>query len=147
MIGQPSSFAIDGKTFEHRKDVLILSAGAVPLVLGGDHSITEPDVRACAAVHGPLGLIHFDAHTDTATTLYGQELSHGTPTFFVDGDAIMALFGAGVLIEAVDLVRAHPQNRIGVLPDLCQRDPSARMRLRYSQRPSTVKIITMVSEM
>jgi agmatinase len=56
-------------------------AGALPIVLGGDHSITEPDVRACAAIHGPVGLVHFDAHTDTATSLYGQELSHGTPMF------------------------------------------------------------------
>jgi agmatinase len=59
----------------------VVRAGAIPIVLGGDHSITEPDVRACAAVHGPVGLIHFDAHTDTAATLYGQELSHGTPMY------------------------------------------------------------------
>jgi agmatinase len=56
-------------------------AGTIPIVLGGDHSITEPGVRACAAVHGPLGLVHFDAHTDTARSLYGQELSHGTPMY------------------------------------------------------------------
>ena len=36
----------------------VLAAGAVPIVLGGDHSIAEPDIRACAAVHGPVGLIH-----------------------------------------------------------------------------------------
>jgi agmatinase len=59
----------------------VARAGAIPIVLGGDHSITEPDVRACAAVHGPVGLVHFDAHTDTATSLYGQELSHGTPMY------------------------------------------------------------------
>jgi agmatinase len=59
----------------------VARAGAIPIVLGGDHSITEPDVRACAAVHGPVGLMHFDAHADTATTLYGHELSHGTPMY------------------------------------------------------------------
>jgi agmatinase len=59
----------------------VAGAGTIPIVLGGDHSITEPDVRACAAVHGSLGLVHFDAHTDTAQSLYGQELSHGTPMF------------------------------------------------------------------
>lgn len=56
----------------------VLDAGAIPLVLGGDHSITEPEVRACAERHGPLGLIHFDTHTDTAEELYGKKLSHGT---------------------------------------------------------------------
>lgn len=55
-----------------------LSAGAIPMVLGGDHSITEPDLRACSAVHGPLGLIHFDTHTDTGSEVFGAKLSHGT---------------------------------------------------------------------
>jgi agmatinase len=57
----------------------VLAAGAVPLVLGGDHSIAEPEIRACAAVHGPVGVIHFDAHTDTATECFGVTRSHGTP--------------------------------------------------------------------
>ena len=56
----------------------ILAVGAVPMVLGGDHSISEPDVRACAEAHGPVGLIHFDTHTDTGRETYGVELSHGT---------------------------------------------------------------------
>jgi agmatinase len=56
----------------------VLGAGAMPLVLGGDHSITEPNVRACAAVHGPVGLVHFDTHTDTGAEVFGAPLSHGT---------------------------------------------------------------------
>ena len=59
----------------------VLAAGAVPVVLGGDHSIAEPDVRACAAVHGPVGLVHFDTHTDTGRRVFGVELSHGTPMY------------------------------------------------------------------
>jgi agmatinase len=59
----------------------VLAAGAIPVVLGGDHSIAEPDIRACAAAHGPVGLVHFDAHTDTARDLLGAELSHGTPMY------------------------------------------------------------------
>lgn len=59
----------------------VVESGALPIVLGGDHSVTEPNVRACAASHGAVGLIHFDTHTDTAATLYGSELSHGTPMF------------------------------------------------------------------
>jgi agmatinase len=53
-------------------------SGTIPLILGGDHSITEPCVRGCVS-EGPLGLIHFDAHTDTASELWGVEISHGTP--------------------------------------------------------------------
>ena len=59
----------------------VADAGAIPIVLGGDHSIAEPDVRACARRHGPLGLIHFDAHTDTASRLWGVEVNHGTPMY------------------------------------------------------------------
>ncbi len=56
----------------------VLAAGALPALLGGDHSVTEPAVRACAAVHGPVGVVHFDTHTDTGTEVFGVERSHGT---------------------------------------------------------------------
>jgi agmatinase len=57
----------------------VVEAGTIPIVLGGDHGIAEPDIRACAARHGPLGLVHFDSHTDTGSAVFGVELSHGTP--------------------------------------------------------------------
>jgi agmatinase len=57
----------------------VLAAGALPVILGGDHSITEPDLRACAAANGgAIGLIHFDTHTDTGEEVFGVGLSHGT---------------------------------------------------------------------
>lgn len=59
----------------------VVAAGAIPVVLGGDHSITEPDVKAVAAVHGPVGLVHFDTHTDTGEEVFGVEVSHGTPMY------------------------------------------------------------------
>ncbi|MGH3084753.1 MAG: arginase family protein, partial [Gaiellaceae bacterium] len=55
----------------------VLAADALPIVLGGNHSVTEPEVAACAAVHGPIGLVHFDSHTDTGTQVFGAERSHG----------------------------------------------------------------------
>jgi agmatinase len=59
----------------------VVTAGTVPVVLGGDHSITEDDIRAVAATHGPVGLVHFDTHTDTGTEVFGIERSHGTPMY------------------------------------------------------------------
>jgi len=59
----------------------VLDAGALPIVLGGDHSISEPNVRACAARVGAVGLVHFDTHTDTGTEVFGVEVSHGTPMY------------------------------------------------------------------
>jgi agmatinase len=63
-----------------------VAAGTIPIVLGGDHSIAEPDIRACAERHGPLGLLHFDTHTDTATQVFGVELSHGSPMYHLVRD-------------------------------------------------------------
>ncbi len=65
--------AIEGTVAE------VVAAGAIPIVLGGDHSIAEPDVRACAGDRGPVGMLHFDTHTDTADELHGEKRSHGTP--------------------------------------------------------------------
>ena len=59
----------------------VVEAGALPVVLGGDHSVVEPDVRGVASRHGPVGLVHFDTHTDTGTEVFGVELSHGTPMY------------------------------------------------------------------
>lgn len=49
--------------------------------LGGDHSITLPLLRALARRHGPLGLVHFDAHVDTWPDSFGQTYGHGSPFF------------------------------------------------------------------
>ncbi|UJA21705.1 agmatinase [Thermoleophilia bacterium SCSIO 60948] len=56
----------------------IVAAGAIPLMLGGDHSVTGPALRALAERHGALGLIHFDTHTDTGEEVFGVRPSHGT---------------------------------------------------------------------
>lgn len=54
-------------------------AGAVPLCVGGDHSISLPLLRGLARVHGPLGMVHLDAHTDTYPAAWGSDFHHGTP--------------------------------------------------------------------
>ncbi|MDP9439208.1 MAG: agmatinase [Actinomycetota bacterium] len=58
---------------------LIHRAGVVPIVLGGDHSIALPELRAAAAVHGPVALVQFDSHADTWDAYFGQKYNHGTP--------------------------------------------------------------------
>jgi agmatinase len=59
----------------------VAGAGAVPVVLGGDHTIALPDVTGVARVHGfgAVSVIHFDAHADTAETQFGSLYGHGTP--------------------------------------------------------------------
>ena len=59
----------------------ILDAGAVPLVLGGDHSLSLPTLRVLAERYRADGfaVLHLDTHADTADELYGVRVSHGTP--------------------------------------------------------------------
>ncbi len=60
----------------------VLSAGALPLVVGGDHSISLPVIRAVARTHGPVGLVHFDSHIDTWDEDFGSKLFHGSSFFY-----------------------------------------------------------------
>lgn len=73
-----------------RKSTLdIFRAGAFPVVLGGDHSISHATVAAVADHHGPgaVGVIHFDTHADTGVDLDGvTRLSHGTPMYHLVND-------------------------------------------------------------
>ena len=57
----------------------VVRHGVVPLVLGGDHSIVLGELRAHAAVHGPVGVVLLDAHADTWDEYYGERYFHGTP--------------------------------------------------------------------
>ena len=64
-----------------RKVLDVARSGAVPIVLGGDHSITFPSASAVARAVAPrtLGIVHFDAHADAANATWGNLRSHGTP--------------------------------------------------------------------
>jgi len=57
----------------------ILAHDVIPLTMGGDHSITLPILRAIHKKHGPVGVIHVDAHADTNDHMFGEEIAHGTP--------------------------------------------------------------------
>ena len=56
----------------------IAAAGVVPVGMGGDHTVTLAELRAIASVHGQLGLLHFDSHTDLWDSYNGRPYSHGT---------------------------------------------------------------------
>jgi agmatinase len=59
----------------------IARSGAIPIVLGGDHTITWPDATGVARAHGwgRIGVIHFDAHADTGDITFGSLIGHGQP--------------------------------------------------------------------
>lgn len=57
----------------------LIGPGRPVISLGGDHTIALPALRAVHAVHGPVALVHFDAHLDTWDTYFGEPCTHGTP--------------------------------------------------------------------
>ena len=74
-------------TFDLKKTVDIISAhydnilahDAIPLTRGGDHTLTWPILRSIAKKHGPVALIHIDAHADINDTMFGEKVAHGCP--------------------------------------------------------------------
>jgi agmatinase len=59
----------------------VAETGAIPLMVGGDHSLLWPGAAGVADVHGPgsVGVIHFDAHADAGSSMLGHLAAHGTP--------------------------------------------------------------------
>ncbi len=58
---------------------VLIGEGKPFVALGGDHTVALPALRAVHAVHGPVALVHFDAHLDTWDTYFGAPCTHGTP--------------------------------------------------------------------
>src|SRR3712207_4506642 len=118
-------------------------AGAVPLCLGGDHSMVLAELRAAAAVHGPLALVHLDAHADVWEQYYGVRYFHGTvfkraaeeglidPSRSVQAGLRGTLYGAGDVAEP---------GRLGVdgltMPELAALGPEGRSEEHTSELQS-----------
>jgi guanidinobutyrase len=68
------SMAIIGAFYDE-----VLAHGCKPLTLGGDHTIALPILRAVARRHGPVALVHVDAHADVNDEMFGERIAHGTP--------------------------------------------------------------------
>jgi len=68
----------------------VLDAGAVPMIAGGDHSISLPILRAVARKHGPVSLVQFDSHIDTWGDYFGGPYYHGSPFRRAIEEALLA---------------------------------------------------------
>ena len=106
-----------GHAMIYRKVLEVAETGAIPIILGGDHSITWPAATAIAEVRRPgsIGVVHFDAHADTANESWGVLASHGTPmrrlieSGAVDGRNFVqvGLRGYWPPVETFDWMREH----------------------------------------
>jgi agmatinase len=93
----------------------VLAAGCALLALGGDHFVTLPLLRAHAKVHGPLALVHFDAHTDTGDgphTDHGTMFRHAVREGLIEPEAsvqvgIRTAYDAAAAFHVLDAPRVH----------------------------------------
>jgi guanidinobutyrase len=93
----------------------ILATGCRSLTLGGDHTIVLPILRAMRKRHGPVGLVHVDAHADINDTMFGEKIAHGTPfrraveEGLLEGRRVVqiGLRGSGYTAEDFDWPRAQ----------------------------------------
>jgi guanidinobutyrase len=93
----------------------VLAADCRPLTLGGDHTIALPILRALARRHGPVALVHVDAHADVNDEMFGERVAHGTPfrravdEGLVAGDKVwqIGLRGTGYAADDFDWPRSQ----------------------------------------
>jgi agmatinase len=132
---------------EVESEIRQLAAALVtPVVIGGDHSITLPILRALARKHGPMAVVHFDAHLDVSTAdVWGDEFHHGTPIrHAIDEGLIEAgqLYQIGIRgprgsANDTDLLRARDHTLISA-DQVAERTPRrvcAELRERIGSRP------------
>ena len=86
----------------------LLADDVITVSMGGDHTVVLPILRAMHKVHGPVGLVHVDAHTDINDTMFGEQVTHGTPfrraveEGLLDGDRVVQIGVRGTGYAADD---------------------------------------------
>jgi agmatinase len=128
-----------------------VDAGALPVLVGGDHSITLPALRAVAARKGPVAIVHLDAHLDTSgPEVWGDDHHHGTPLRHAIADGLAAdgavihvgIRGPRGAATDDELTRSHG-NRIISADEVGERGAArvvAELRERVGTRPVYVTI-------
>jgi agmatinase len=128
----------------------IAEAGLVGIGMGGDHSVTLAELRALAAVHGPLGLVHLDSHTDLWDTYNGLPYAHGTMfrralvEGVLDADRVIQAGMRGPLYGEDD-ERIPADLGVETIPwiDMCTMTPTqfaARASTRIGDRPAFLSL-------
>ncbi len=128
----------------------LLSQGARLMTIGGDHTIALPLLREMAAVHGPVSVVHFDAHLDTWDTYFGAPITHGTPFRRASEEGLLDLEGCmhvgirGPLYGPQDLLDDKHLGFAVITADDIEQDGVStaieRMQARILDRPVYVSI-------
>jgi len=128
----------------------LVDTGAKLMTIGGDHTIALPLLRVMHEVHGPVAVVHFDAHLDTWDTYFGAPVTHGTPFRRASEEGLIDKTGSmhvgirGPLYSSEDLsddqvlgfqvIGAHDMD------DLGWRGAVERIKARVGNRPTYVSL-------
>jgi guanidinobutyrase / D-arginase len=128
----------------------LVDTGAKLMTIGGDHTIALPLLRVMHEVHGPIAVVHFDAHLDTWDTYFGAPVTHGTPFRRASEEGLIDKTGSmhvgirGPLYSSEDLtddqvlgfqvIGAHDMD------DLGWRGAVERIKARVGNRPTYVSL-------
>lgn len=128
----------------------LLSAVTRLVTIGGDHTIALPLLRAVNRVHGPVAVVHFDAHLDTWDTYFGAPVTHGTPfrraseEGLIDQTASIHVGTRGPLYSRADLADDERLGFAVITSDDYERDGLSgvvtRLRKRIGDRPVYVSV-------
>jgi agmatinase len=129
----------------------VIEAGGVPFVVGGDHSVSLPAMRAAANAHGPVAVVHVDAHLDTSgPEIWADDHHHGTPIRHALSEGVIApagLMSVGIRgpwgsANDADLARKHDA-RIVTADEVGERGAARighELRERIGSRPVYVTV-------
>ena len=128
----------------------VLNVSSKLVTIGGDHTIALPLLRVMQEIHGPIAVVHFDAHLDTWDTYFGAPLTHGTPFRRASEEGLIDKTGSmhvgirGPLYSRQDLTddNAFGFQVIGAhdMDDLGWRGAVDRIKARVGNRPTYVSL-------
>lgn len=126
----------------------VLAAGVIPLTLGGDHTLVLPILRAMKEKHGPVALVHVDAHADVNDSMFGEAIAHGTPfrraveEGLLDGERVTQIGLRGTGYTAEDFNWPRRQGFRVVTAEECWHrslvELMAEVRARVGERPTYI---------
>lgn len=126
----------------------VLTSDVIPVALGGDHSLTLPILRAIAKKHGPVALVHVDAHADVNDEMFGERETHGTvfrrayEEGLIDASHVYQVGLRGTGYTASDFSEAQEWGfQMWLAPDLWHRSLSnlgAEIRRDIGDRPTYI---------
>ncbi len=125
----------------------IVAAGAVPLIAGGDHSVALPAMRAVAKKHGPLAVVHFDAHADTSEASAVATIDrfhHAVPLLHALNEGLVArgqLHQVGVRVDYDRLLASSKEVQVYPMDEIADHGVAgvlARIRAAVGKRPTYV---------